>query len=148
MKLALILSTLLVLSFAGCVESPPVTTPEIPTNDTTDDNMTVEAMPVTVTVGDGPTQDVPPQLYTLSPKKLEFHVGMPVNLTLKNIGRGPHDLIIQGIEGAKIASTPAGQSMSVEFTPTETGTFEMYCTIGMSPADHKSNGMAGAVTVV
>jgi hypothetical protein len=59
----------------------------------------------------------------LSPAKLTLAVDAPVNLTLKNAGCGPHDPVIEGIDGA-------------------------YHAIGAgAPAAHNDNGMSGDVTV-
>lgn len=149
----LLLAALAAALLAGCLDN--VAAPEdgaTPPTNTTDDgaggNSTMAPMDVTVTVGESVGSVPPsPMLYTLSPAKLELHVGMPVNLTLKNDGQGPHDLVIEGIEGAKVESVDGGASKSVLFTPTEAGTFQMYCTLGAEPLDHQSNGMAGEVEV-
>lgn len=146
---ALALATLVAFG-AGCLTNVAAPTQDTNTTNSTTPggNETMAPMAVTVTVGEGPTQDVPPHLYTLSPPKLELHVGMPVNLTLKNAGSNAHDLVIEGIDGAKVASTPGGQSKSVEFTPTKAGDYKMYCTIGGgTPLAHRDNGMSGTVTV-
>lgn len=101
---------------------------------------------IQVTVGEGGTS-VPPTLYTLAPKQLQLTVGHTYNLTLKNAGKIGHDLVIEGLD-VKIPSTPAGAtSEGVLFTPTEAGTFPMYCDIGTGPTSHKDQGMKGEVVV-
>lgn len=115
-------------------------------NETPDDAMPVEAEAIQVVVGEGGA-GVPPQLYFLMPTPLELVAGKAYNLTLKNEGRLPHDLVIEGLDVA-IPSTPGGQaSEGVTFTPLA-GTYAMYCTIGQgSPTAHKDHGMAGEVVV-
>ena len=144
MKRATFLLLVLAVLAAGCATKPGTTGGANNTTSTSGTSMSPTA--VTVTVGDGPTADVPPKLFTLSPATLALKLNTLYNLTLKNTGRGAHDLVIDKL-GVKINSTAPSASASVEFTPTQTGTFDMYCTLGMAPADHRSNGMAGKVTV-
>lgn len=135
---------------AGCLTDVAAPTPTPATNSTSDDNITLAPIAVTVTVGES-VGSVPPSaaLYTISPAKLELRVGEPVNLTLKNAGQNDHDLVIEGIEGAKVPVIAGGQSKSVEFTPTAAGEYKMYCTVGGgTPLAHRDHGMAGTVTVV
>lgn len=137
----------LALVVAGCAQpaaddSTATTTTPVTT---TPDAMGTQPMAVKVEVGEGDAS-VPPKLYSLTPKKLELHVGMPVNLTFQNNGQAPHDLVIEGLD-VKIASVDGGESATVEFTPMEAGTYKMYCSLGTSPADHASNGMSGEVVV-
>jgi hypothetical protein len=136
-------STLALLT--GCVTPPPAS----PTDATGNASAAAPTpMAVTVTVGGGVCPPSPPTtpLYSLAPATLQLKLDVPVNLTLRNAGCGPHDLMIDGL-GVKVNATQAGQSSSVSFTPAKTGTFDMYCTLGMAPLDHRSNGMAGKVTV-
>jgi uncharacterized cupredoxin-like copper-binding protein len=144
----LALAALLALG-AGCLNNVAAPSTPTGTNQTTGTNMTMTPQAVTVTVGES-VGSVPPSamLYTISPAKLELHVGVPVNLTLKNSGQNSHDLVIEGIDGAKVPATPGGQSKTIEFTPMKAGEYKMYCTIGGgTPLAHRDNGMAGTVTV-
>ena len=146
---------LLLLAFslvlAGCAaDDEPADAGDAPgpgTDATPEDAaMPVEGEAIQVTVGEGGA-GVPPTLYTLAPRTLELVAGKTYNLTLKNGGRAPHDLVIEGL-GVAIPSTPAGQtSEGVTFTPAAPGTYAMFCTLGMGPASHKDNGMSGEVVV-
>lgn len=53
-----------------------------------------------------------------------------------------HDFNIDEL-GVKLPITKSGESNSVEFTPTKTGTFEYYCSVGQ----HRKNGQVGKITV-
>ena len=110
------------------------------------DQMPVEGEAIQVAVGEGGA-GVPPTLYMLAPRTLELIAGKTYNLTLKNDGQVPHDLVIEGLDVA-IPSTPGGAtSEGVTFTPAAPGTYVMYCTLGMGPTAHKDNGMSGEVVV-
>ena len=141
---------LLALVLAGCATSgegggadDAGATPQV--NDT-GEAPPVEAEAIQVAVGEGGA-GVPPTLYTLAPRTLELVAGKAYNLTLKNDGRVPHDLVIEGLDVA-IPSTPGGAtSEGVTFTPAAPGTYAMYCTLGAGPTAHKDNGMSGEVVV-
>lgn len=53
-----------------------------------------------------------------------------------------HDFNIDEL-GIKLPLTKSGETNSVEFTPTKTGTFEYYCSVGQ----HRKNGQVGKITV-
>jgi len=147
---ALLPLALLSVVLAGCAgdEAPPADdAASAPDGEGAPDAGTmVEAEAIEVTVGEGGA-DVPPTLYTLAPRTLELTAGKAYNLTLRNVGRMPHDLVIEGLDVA-IPSTPAGQtSEGVVFTPAAPGTYAMYCTLGAGPTSHKDNGMSGEVVV-
>lgn len=53
-----------------------------------------------------------------------------------------HDFNIDEL-GVKLPVTKSGDTQVVEFTPTKTGTFEYYCSVGQ----HRKNGQVGKITV-
>jgi plastocyanin len=72
-----------------------------------------------------------------------WQVGQPVTLTLTNVGKMPHDFVIDEISGARTEIIQPGQTTTVEFTPTQAGTFTYYCSVG----SHRAQGMEGTVVV-
>jgi uncharacterized cupredoxin-like copper-binding protein len=105
--------------------------------------------------------------------KLEVTVGQPVRLTFTNIGALEHDFVIKTIAVRDVneimmeqdshtmdnmsghdmgnmmstydlhTSVAAGGQSVLEFTPTEVGTYEFYCTV----TGHKEAGMVGQLVV-
>jgi uncharacterized cupredoxin-like copper-binding protein len=98
--------------------------------------------------------------------QLEVTANRPVRLTLENAGALEHDFSIREIDvhdvhaadGAAddhamsedaheldlhVAAPPAGGDAVLEFTPTEAGEYEFYCTV----PGHKEAGMAGTLIV-
>lgn len=93
-------------------------------------------------------------------KELQLAKGQPVRLTLDNQDGVLHDLSIEKMPVTDLkeksagshghdtkltvhVSADAGKAGSVEFTPTEAGTYTFYCTV----AGHREMGMQGKVTV-
>ncbi len=99
------------------------------------------------------------------PKTFEVAAGRPVVLTMVNEGALEHDFSIMEIHveimsevqeeemqhdmsGMEMEpelhfSAPAGETRSIEFTPTEAGSYEFFCTV----AGHKEAGMVGTLLV-
>lgn len=96
--------------------------------------------------------------------RLEVIAGQPVKLDLKNDGVLEHDFSIMeiphtgeaeahevvdghdmsGVPEPEIhVAAPAGGSNTIEFTPSEPGEYEYWCTV----AGHKEAGMVGTLTV-
>ena len=99
-------------------------------------------------------------------EQLEVGVNQPVRLTLENAGALEHDFSVREIavhdvhaeeseaddhamtEDAHeldlhVAAEPGGGRAVLEFTPTEPGEYEYYCTV----AGHKEAGMVGTLVV-
>lgn len=135
-------NTLLLLIFpmallVGCQGSPPPITPK---------EMIVEGTE-----------------FKFSPESLEVSPGQPVKLTFKNLGALEHDFSVMEIpllSGVVTEPTPGhshempvqpdlhvaasgGQTMTLEFIPTEPGRYEIICTV----AGHKEAGMKGFLIV-
>lgn len=80
--------------------------------------------------------------YTFSPSALSLTKGQKVILTFRNMGRMPHNLVVDELEVAT-KTIAGGQSDTVEFTPSEIGTFAFYCSI----SNHRRMGMEGSLEV-
>lgn len=83
-----------------------------------------------------------------TPPTLQAKVGQPVKIVLENKGMIEHDIAFPTIKADKDAATlktlaKAGQTTTLEFTPTAKGTYEYICTI----PGHKEAGMKGTITV-
>ncbi len=90
--------------------------------------------------------------YYIKPDKLTVEVNQPVTLKIKNQAwLIPHDLVIKApTAGVNFkVNLHGGQSGSVTFTPTKTGSYKMYCDkkplFGKS---HETRGMHGVLEVV
>ena len=122
-------------------QSPsPSATPEMT-------DMPMDASP-TPTPADGDTSDasvhtvtVVGQSFSFTPSEIHVKKGEKVKIVFQNSG-GTHDWVLDEFN----AHTPrisGGQSATVEFTPTKTGTFEYYCSVG----SHRAMGMKGNLIV-
>ncbi len=80
--------------------------------------------------------------YSFLPSKVTVNKGDHVKLTLKNSGSFPHNLVIDEL-GVSTKTIASGQSDTVEFTPTDAGSFTYVCSV----PGHKDKGMVGTLTV-
>jgi plastocyanin len=80
--------------------------------------------------------------YAFSPVTLSLTKGQKVKLTFKNMGRMPHNFVIEEL-GINTKTIQGGQSDTVEFTPSEVGIFAFYCSI----SNHRQMGMEGSLEV-
>jgi len=101
------------------------------------------------------------------PSTIEVVAGQTVHLIVQNTGSIDHDFAILEIpleegkvtiagatphpglsalehEPALLVTAPKGQSIEVEFTPTQPGSYEILCTV----PGHKEAGMTGKLIVV
>jgi len=103
--------------------------------------------------------------FAFGPATIEVTAGLPVTLTLANVGSVEHDLTVQEIplaersaaegpmEGHTMSAeaeqaqlhvaAPAGQPAELTFTPTQPGTYEFACSV----PGHKEAGMIGTLVV-
>lgn len=103
--------------------------------------------------------------FSFAPAVVEVIVGQPVQLTLKNSDLLEHDFTVVKIEVEDVheestasaehahsassdydlhVSALGGKNGILTFTPTETGTYEIFCTV----AGHKEAGMVATLEVV
>jgi heme/copper-type cytochrome/quinol oxidase subunit 2 len=78
------------------------------------------------------------------PNALKLKKGEKVTIKLNSVDM-MHDFVIDDL-GLKIPVTKSGESATVEFTPTKTGEFEFYCSVGNGY--HKKQGQVGKLIVV
>jgi plastocyanin len=82
------------------------------------------------------------------PPTIEAKVGQPLTVVLENKGAIEHDIAFPTVKADKPAASlkavaKAGQTATLEFTPSAKGTYEYVCTI----PGHKEAGMKGKINV-
>lgn len=126
-----LLSSLCILLAMGC--GTPGT--EMPINETTammNDSVQTVAMRL--------------ESHYFEPNLINVVVNVPVRITLTNgTTMTPHNFSIHepgaGIDVDRDIS--GGETITVEFTPTKTGSYRFYCDVG----DHEEEGMVGTLVV-
>lgn len=85
--------------------------------------------------------------YSYQPGHLILEAGKPVELTLKSeTFLTPHNFIIKELSIEE--DVGAGKTIVVKFTPTQTGTFAIYCDKRLWPLpSHRDKGMEGKLEV-
>lgn len=83
-----------------------------------------------------------------NPATIQAKVGQPMKLILENKGAIEHDIHFPTLKADQTATSlkahaRAGQTSTVEFTPTAKGSYEYVCTI----PGHKEAGMKGKINV-
>ncbi|MDO8451247.1 MAG: cupredoxin domain-containing protein [bacterium] len=74
--------------------------------------------------------------------RLDVNNGKKIRLILKNVGKMPHDFVIDELN-VRTKVLKSGETDTIEFTPATAGTFEFYCSIG----SHRQMGMKGTIIV-
>ena len=113
------------------IESPKVTPPTTPPPGT--------SAPIVVKL------TVEGDEFSFSPKKISVKKGVQVELTFKNIGKAPHNFIVDELSIAT-KTIGAGKTDTVIFTaPDNTGTitYASYCSV----PGHRAAGMEGTIVV-
>ena len=89
--------------------------------------------------------------YSYQPNHLIVEAGKPVELTLTSITMiTPHNFIIKDPAGSLSVEqdVSAGKTIAVKFTPTQPGTFPIYCDKRLWPMpSHRDKGMEGKLEV-
>lgn len=80
--------------------------------------------------------------FAFSPDSVTLAKDVPVRLVFRNTGDMTHDWVVDEL-GVRTAIISAEQESIIEFTPTEAGTFEYYCSVG----NHREMGMVGTLVV-
>lgn len=98
-------------------------------------------------VTETPAPDADVQVFVVTASNFKYDVttirvkkGVPVRIVLKNT-EGFHDFKISEFGGTK--KIRAGEQDVLEFTPTESGSFEFFCSVG----SHRQMGMKGTLIV-
>jgi uncharacterized cupredoxin-like copper-binding protein len=101
--------------------------------------------------------------FSFSPATIDVVAGQPVKIVVQNTGVQIHDFTIRAIplggaahgsgasdehahtagDSAVHVAAAVGATSTIEFTPTESGTYEFECSV----AGHKDAGMVGTLTV-
>src|SRR5574341_289089 len=89
--------------------------------------------------------------YSYSPNHLIVEAGKPVELTLTSVTTIiPHNFIIKDPAGSLSVEpdVSAGKTVTIKFTPTQPGTFPIYCDKRLWPMpSHRDKGMEGKLEV-
>jgi heme/copper-type cytochrome/quinol oxidase subunit 2 len=89
--------------------------------------------------------------YSYSPNHLIVEAGKPVELTLTSVTTIiPHNFIIKEPAGnlSVEQDVSAGKTVTITFTPTQPGTFPIYCDKRLWPLpSHRDKGMEGTLEV-
>jgi len=89
--------------------------------------------------------------YSYQPGHLIVEKGKPVELTLKSVTTfTPHNFIIKDPAGSLAVEqdVSAGKTTLLKFTPTQSGTFPIYCDKRLWPLpSHRDKGMEGKLEV-
>ena len=89
--------------------------------------------------------------YSYSPNHMIVEAGKPVELTLTSVTTIiPHNFIIKDPTGSLSVEqdVSAGKTVTITFTPTQPGTFSIYCDKRLWPLpSHRDKGMEGKLEV-
>ena len=89
--------------------------------------------------------------YSYSPNHMIVEAGKPVELTLTSVTTIiPHNFIIKDPAGSLSVEqdVSAGKTITITFTPTQPGTFPIYCDKRLWPLpSHRDKGMEGKLEV-
>jgi heme/copper-type cytochrome/quinol oxidase subunit 2 len=89
--------------------------------------------------------------YSYTPNHLIVEAGKPVELTLTSVTTiVPHNFIIKDPAGTLSVEqdVSAGKTVTIKFTPTQRGTFPIYCDKRLWPLpSHRDKGMEGKLEV-
>ena len=89
--------------------------------------------------------------YSYTPYHLIVEAGKPVELTLTSVTTfAPHNFIIKEPAGSLSVEqdVSAGKTVTITFTPTQPGTFPIYCDKRLWPLpSHRDKGMEGKLEV-
>lgn len=145
-KVLIIIAIVLVAAIAGYLyitsQNAPATS-ELQENmesiqeDVTDDAMMEdESMMQEVTTIDMTGED-----FSFDPSEITVKKGETVKIVLNAVDM-PHDFVVDELDVRTEIAQP-GETVEVEFTPTEAGEYEYYCSVG----NHRAQGMVGTLTV-
>lgn len=112
-------------------------------NRSTTPNSTPADAAITLTQGSIRDVEVIATEYQFTPSEVRIKKGETVKITFKNNGRMDHNWMVDGLGGASIDTTKAGATNSITLTPSQKGTFTVFCSIG----SHRALGMQGTLVV-
>ncbi|MBL4694247.1 cupredoxin domain-containing protein [Candidatus Gracilibacteria bacterium] len=76
--------------------------------------------------------------FSFSPDDISLPAGEVRQILFKNVGRAPHDFVIEGTD-IKTSIIAAGGEELIEFTVPENGLYSIYCSV----PGHRRSGMEG-----
>lgn len=80
--------------------------------------------------------------FSFNPSSIDLQAGEKVKIIFKNVGKAPHNLVIEGM-GISTKTIGPGKSDSIEFTVSNSGTYIFFCSI----PGHRKAGMEGRLIV-
>jgi heme/copper-type cytochrome/quinol oxidase subunit 2 len=119
---------------------------EVPTSDLNETRLTDSELVEGETVDNDDTSEVTSiqvegGSFYYKPNEIRVKAGQPVKIVLTSADM-MHDFVIDELN-VKLPITRAGQTNTVEFTPTKPGTYEFYCSVG----NHRQQGQVGKLIV-
>ncbi len=75
------------------------------------------------------------------PNEIRVKKGQKVKIVMKSVSM-MHDFVIDELD-VRMPVTKNGETGEVEFTPTQVGEFEYYCSVGQ----HRANGQVGKIII-
>lgn len=102
------------------------------------------AQPVASSAPSGPVKEisVSAKEFAYTPASINVNKGETVKITFTNDGTTSHNLSIEGLN-VSTATIGPGQSDSITFTPTASGSFKYFCSVD----SHRSMGLEGTLVV-
>ena len=80
--------------------------------------------------------------FSYDPATFSAKIGQPVTVVYKNIGKYPHDFVIDELS-VKSQVINAGETATFKFVPSKSGSFSFYCSL----PNHREKGMSGMILV-
>lgn len=80
--------------------------------------------------------------FNFNPSSISVKAGEEIRIVFKNVGRAPHNLVIEGLE-IKTKTISGGQTDTIEFKASDLGTYTFFCSI----SGHRVAGMEGNLKV-
>ncbi len=157
-KTILIIIVVVILAGVGYyfMNSNSKTKPTTQTEHTLEDNTKMEGEAMKAEATTAPSEDVAMKKdsdstvkeftvegknFAFSPATIEVNKGDKVKIIFKNTG-GMHDWVIDELN-VKAKQIKSDEQETIEFTASEAGTFEYYCSVG----NHRAMGMVGKLIV-
>ncbi len=113
-------------------------------------NAESQAIPVPVAADGVQRMEVTVDSYSFKPDRLIVKENVPVELILKSVTWiVPHNFVLRSSEAALEIEkeVPAGETVTIRFTPTRSGEFKFLCTKRFLFERHADKGMVGTLEV-
>ena len=81
--------------------------------------------------------------YKFSPDTVTVKAGQRIRFTVKNLGRMPHNWVVEGQNIATTITDPGMASVGEFTAPSKPGTYVTFCSVG----SHRAQGMVGKLIV-